>query len=52
MLITKHYFLEDAKRSRLEETIFNKKDGIDKDIVYVMDDQELIKLYDSYLMEQ
>jgi hypothetical protein len=47
MLIFKHYFLNDAERYLVEESILASNSRFGRNEVYKMDDKELMTVYNS-----
>jgi hypothetical protein len=47
MLIFKHYFLNDAERYQMEESILASNRRLGRNEVYKMDDKELMSIYNS-----
>ncbi|WP_156183010.1 hypothetical protein [Mesobacillus campisalis] len=47
MLIVRRYFLDEAERYRLEESVLDGNSRLSPNQVYKMDDKELISVYEA-----
>jgi hypothetical protein len=48
MFVLKHYFLSEVEREKLEEEIFLSNPDVDREVIFSMDDKELLKIQEKF----